>query len=153
MIVLATSYQEARSLLLSTLHAIPVEGGEASFFDRVVGVGPERIDTSGMGILSYHIRGNGDRPLEVRNVLTVEGTILIYCPDGLSRAPAFALALHAREALREGARSLQAAAETAVERAVTCCPHNSAPHERIVALADEQLRFYGELVRAARGWM
>lgn len=142
MIVIATSYYEARTILLSTSRTMP---GDLPFFDRVIGIGPERIDTGSMGILSYHVRGPVERPLEVRRVLTVEGTILVYCPDGTSRAPGYAVALCAREAKGD--------ARAAVEMAVGGCPHGSIPHAGIVAEADLQLGYGGALVRAvAEGW-
>jgi len=149
-IVLATSYHDAKSVIATTGGAL----NGAPFFDRVIGIGPSRIDVVAYGALSYHVRGNGDRPLEVRNILTVEGTILIYCPDGTSRAPAFALAILAREALKEAAQKgvvdVHVAADVAVECAITNCSHGAVPHAGIVALTDDQLGYNGALVAAVR---
>ena len=149
MIVIATSYHEARTILPSTSRTMP---GDLPFFDRVIGVGPERIDTGALGILSYHVRGPVERPLEVRRVLTVEGTILIYCPDGTSRAPGYAVALCARETYKT-VWGIEAAAKAAVEMAASGCIHGSVPHKGTVAEADLQLGYDGELVKAvAEGW-
>lgn len=152
MIVIATSYHEARNILLSTSRSMP---GELPFFDRVIGIGPDKIDTGALGILSYHVRGPVERPLEVRRVLTVEGSILIYCPDGTSRAPGYAVALCARETCKRWWElgSIENAAKAAVEMAASGCPYGSAPHLGVVAEADLQLGYEGKLTEAVKsGW-
>ncbi len=145
MLIIATSLRGARGILSSPT---------GIFFDRVIGVGPEVLPLP-EGTLGYHVRGAVDRPLEVRRVLTVDGTVLIYCPEGTSRAPGYAVALHAREARHIASTSLSRSAEWAVEAALMSCEGTggSLPHAGIVAQADAQLGYEGALIEAvARGW-